>query len=192
LPDAFMTPGEVSSRWVLPIGQKGTEFCLWLLSILNRNSKVLELTCDPMAAALFRDRFLLALGNVLTLALNDDSIPTSARQYCRYGLARRANDIVSNSLRETISSEEVARELGVSRQILWLAFRDVMNISPHQYILKRKLQEVRRDLINTTTSQENVSDIAAKYGFQDFSRFGQFYRRMYGELPSKTLSSAKP
>ncbi|MGI9201104.1 MAG: hypothetical protein ACR2QL_08605, partial [Woeseiaceae bacterium] len=42
LPDAFMTPGEVSSRWVLPIGQKGTEFCLWLLSILNRNSKVLE------------------------------------------------------------------------------------------------------------------------------------------------------
>jgi AraC family ethanolamine operon transcriptional activator len=84
-----------------------------------------------------------------------------------------------------ISVSDLHSQLGVSGRTLELAFSDVLGISPAQYILAYRLNFARCVLL---TKGERVSTTAELAGFRDGSRFAYQYRRLFGELPSQTLS----
>ena len=85
-----------------------------------------------------------------------------------------------------MSTQDIARELEVSSRVLQFAFRDVLQTSPYEFVLRRKLSAVRRDLLDTLSAGSTVTDIASRYGFTELGRFSRRYRQMFGELPSST------
>ena len=84
-----------------------------------------------------------------------------------------------------IGVSDLHLQLGVSRRTLELAFADVLGISPAQYVLAYRLNFTRSMLL---TKGERVTKSAELAGFRDGSRFAYQYRRLFGELPSQTLS----
>jgi AraC family ethanolamine operon transcriptional activator len=82
----------------------------------------------------------------------------------------------------------VCENLGVSRRAVEKSFAGVLGISPAQYLLACRLNNLRRSLLGSTT---RVADGLADAGFSDASRAARQYRRLFGELPSSTLDRAE-
>jgi len=87
-----------------------------------------------------------------------------------------------------LSVGDVARVCHVSVRALQLAFRRHLDTTPMAYLRRVRLDRVRADLSAADPSAgATVTEIAARWGFADASRFGAHYRRMYGETPRQTL-----
>lgn len=101
----------------------------------------------------------------------------------RYDLVKRGRDFVTAHANSNASTEGLARQLGASYRVLNYAFRDVVGVSPYQYIITQRLHAARRMLRDDGTS---VLDAAVEAGFTTPSRFARQYQRLFGELPSAT------
>jgi len=84
----------------------------------------------------------------------------------------------------------LCRVAGVSERGLRNAFRSVYGMSPKQYLLTERLQEVRRELSDARRGPTTVTHVAATYGFFELGRFAASYRQAFGEAPSDTLRAA--
>ena len=60
-------------------------------------------------------------------------------------------------------------------------------MSPTQYVLLRRLKEVRRALRDANLDMASVEEVAHRFGFAELSRFAESYRATFGEAPSATL-----
>ncbi|WP_422038640.1 helix-turn-helix domain-containing protein [Roseibium sp.] len=56
------------------------------------------------------------------------------------------------------------------------------------YLRVLRLNRARRKVGDRAFSGQSIGDIAAEEGFWDWSRFTNYYRRQFGELPSETRS----
>jgi len=59
--------------------------------------------------------------------------------------------------------------------------------NPTQYVLLRRLKEVRGALREADPNIVNVADVAHRFGFTQLGRFAGKYRAISGETPSTTL-----
>jgi len=66
------------------------------------------------------------------------------------------------------------------------AFTKQLSVGPLTYLRILRLHLARRALLQRNRSAETIGDIAANYGFWNWSRFTQQYRKQFGELPSDT------
>ena len=66
------------------------------------------------------------------------------------------------------------------------AFSSTLGIPPMAYFRIARLHKVRRCLLSLSNADHSIGDLAAKYGFWDWSRFTHHYKLQFGELPSKT------
>lgn len=81
----------------------------------------------------------------------------------------------------------LCRAAAVSRRTLEYAFRDAFGRSPLAFLRMQRLHSARHALRTTAHADARVADIAHQQGLFELSRFAADYRRMFGELPSKTL-----
>jgi AraC-like DNA-binding protein len=89
---------------------------------------------------------------------------------------------------DRVKVKDVYEKLGVSRRAVEKSFADVLGISPAQYLLACRLNNLRQSLLGSTL---RVADGLADTGFMDASRAARQYRRLFGELPSSTLRRAQ-
>jgi AraC family ethanolamine operon transcriptional activator len=82
---------------------------------------------------------------------------------------------------------ELAGTLRVTPRALEYAFESAVGVPPARYILSRRLNRVRRDILAKRAT--TVTAAASRRGFENLSRFAAQYRDLFGELPSETLSS---
>jgi AraC-like DNA-binding protein len=85
---------------------------------------------------------------------------------------------------------EVSRAIGVSSRTLRAACQMQLGLSPHAYLMLRRMQAVRRTLLQADPVIARVTAIATEHGFWELGRFAQKYRQIFGETPSKTLKYA--
>jgi AraC-like DNA-binding protein len=85
---------------------------------------------------------------------------------------------------------EIADALGISARALQQAFRSYVGISPHQYLLARKLHLARQQLNRPPLIRSPVTDAAITAGLTHFGRFSASYRALFGETPRATLARA--
>jgi AraC family ethanolamine operon transcriptional activator len=130
------------------------------------------------------DRMLdaLAMGVCEALGTREEHVLRGAR--AEY--VRRARDYIEAHLEDAILLSRVATYAGVSTRTLELAFRDVLGVAPMDYILTRRLNKVRRHLLNNGRSIETLAGLALEYGLSHFGRFSLHYKTLFGELPSET------
>jgi AraC family transcriptional regulator, ethanolamine operon transcriptional activator len=157
-----------------------------LLSVTTSNGILGDV---PWAAAL-REQALSLLSEALmaTRSVGSDDLP---KQLHGASLVERALFVLDTSPDlVNVSSGRLAQELGCGRRTLEQAFRNVLHCSPYQYLMARRLNNARRELLmpfgNTT-----VTAAATAQGFEHLARFSAGYCRLFGELPSVTLARAK-
>ena len=102
-------------------------------------------------------------------------------------LVRRAEDYMRAHLGDPLSVLDLCRELAVSERTLHYAFQEVRGLSPMAYFQAVRLNAVRRE-VRAAADTVTVHDIAQRWGFWHTGEFAAAYRRLFGELPSQTLS----
>ena len=119
---------------------------------------------------------------VLSLLLNEiatknytnieTSVPNTLSEKCTAYIAEHIN--------EPISVEDIAKELNVSASHLAHSFKKQMNISIHQYILKKKLVIAHHKILDGTPATQ----AAIECGFNDYSGFYKQFKKMFNKAPS--------
>lgn len=82
--------------------------------------------------------------------------------------------------------QRLCRHTGVSKRTLEYAFDEQIGVSPKQFINSIRLNAVRKQHRSGTVHK--VVDAANAWGFWHMGQFARDYRKLFGELPSATLS----
>jgi AraC family transcriptional regulator len=169
--------------------------------------RIVELAVRPGVAA--NDRIALHLRNCLIPAIdrqdgvNDqfvDRLTTAlnihfARVYggmhfpqplVSGGLApwqlRLARDTINANFEGELKVEQIARECKLSANYFAKAFTRSTGISPHRWLMRRRV-DVAKDLMLTTDS--SLVEISLKCGFSDQSHFTKVFAKATGETPGR-------
>jgi len=95
---------------------------------------------------------------------------------------RLARDTINANLEGDISLEQVADECRLSVSYFAKAFARSTGISPHRWLMQRRV-DVAKDLMLTTDS--SLVEISLKCGFSDQSHFTKVFAEATGETPGR-------
>lgn len=95
-------------------------------------------------------------------------------------------DYIDNHLNAVIETSKLVEISGWSQYHFIRKFNDEVGLTPRQYIIEKKLEEVKKLLINTDLS---VQDIAIDLGFNSTSSLSQVFKKRYHKTPLKYRKS---
>ena len=95
---------------------------------------------------------------------------------------RRVLDFIAAHLNDDHSIAELARECGLSSGYFSRAFRQTTGVTPHQWVMRRKVERARQLLLGNGLG---LADIALVCGFVDQSHFTRVFTKLEGESPGK-------
>jgi AraC-like DNA-binding protein len=149
------------------------------------NSSVL---CNSIAANAFEQFIMTALllshPHNYSEALQRRNKPIAPRD------VKRAIDYIEGHLESVIGLGDIVAASGVPGRTLFRHFSDHRGVSPMRYLRLARLQKVREELQQAEPEQD-VSEIAMRWGFEHLGRFAVEYRERFGERPSETLKSQR-
>jgi AraC family transcriptional regulator len=95
---------------------------------------------------------------------------------------RRVTEFVDAHLGERLSVSRLAAAAGLSERHFARAFRQEVGETPHQWIMKRRIERATEWLANSDTPLEQI---AAQCGFVAISHFGRMFKVVTGETPRR-------
>lgn len=111
---------------------------------------------------------------------------TRLRTQSRGGLPprvlRRVRDYIETHLDDSISLQDLASTAGLSISHFTRAFKQSEGMTPHRYLLHRRVRRALGLLAETTLA---LSEVAMASGFADQSHFCRQFRRFVGATPSR-------
>ena len=93
---------------------------------------------------------------------------------------KRAVDYIEDNLDKDINFEIVAKEVGMSAFYFQRIFTAIIGISPTAYIRNRRLTVAAQEI---SKNNENILDIALKYGFESHEAFSRAFKNFHGIIP---------
>jgi AraC-like DNA-binding protein len=81
---------------------------------------------------------------------------------------------------QAITRQELAAEVGVSKDYLSHIFHQEIGFSPWEYLLRYRIQQSKTRL---RSSHDSITEIAAQVGFNDLSHFNRVFRKRVGCTP---------
>lgn len=97
----------------------------------------------------------------------------------------RSKDYIDTYFSSPISVESLALEVGLSEYHFFRLFKSVFSLSPHQYIIQKRLWFARSIL---KSEQLDVSTVSILSGFSDIYSFSKAFKKHFGFSPSKILA----
>jgi AraC-like DNA-binding protein len=95
-------------------------------------------------------------------------------------LAARLVETVSGRQQNPVDLDGAAREVGLSPFYFLRLFKQVLGVTPHQYLIRSRLRRAARLLAD---SRRSITDIAFDVGFGDLSNFVRTFHRAAGVSP---------
>ncbi len=92
-----------------------------------------------------------------------------------------AVDYMRKNYSYPLTVEAVARRCGVDRSHLFRLFKQHLQLSPQQYLIRLRLNKAE-ELLQTTSL--SVSEVAFSCGFNDLCHFSRLFKRRFGVPPS--------
>jgi AraC-like DNA-binding protein len=105
----------------------------------------------------------------------------------RTSIIRRFERALEDAGDNPVYLPEVCAAVGVSDRTLRLHCQEQLGMSPHRYLLVRRLNLARRELARADPASMTVTEVATKFGFWELGRFSAAFYRLFGEHPSTTL-----
>ena len=106
--------------------------------------------------------------------------------------ARRVSDAlrrIEAAAHEPLALADLAREAATSPYHFLRTFRQVVGMTPHQFVLHTRM---RRAAVRLRTTDEPISTIAFDAGFGDLSTFNRRFRRLMGCSPGAYRKARRP
>jgi len=133
---------------------------------------------DSMHTTLFTKGILdesetLALVDQVEVERNPLSHPTSA-------LVKQVLAYLHQNYTQPVTRKDIAAAVGVSENYLSQIFRQEMTISPWDYLNRFRIQQARELLF---LSNETITQIATRVGFNDSAYFSRVFRKHTGQSP---------
>jgi AraC family transcriptional regulator len=134
-------------------------------------------------------------GESLCLALfarvrSQYGIAKSAHGATRPGLSRHASERVREYVQAHLDADlclaKLALVVELSPQHFAIAFRTSFGTTPHQYVLRQRIEHAKRALHCATPS---IADVAFSLGFATQSHFTAVFRRVVGVTPRRYRDS---
>lgn len=97
-------------------------------------------------------------------------------------LAHQLKKDIDRNLHRNISIDDLAKTWHFSRTYLSRVFKQEFHISPHQYLLERKVEKAKILLMNPDMK---TTEIVALLGFSDESHFSKVFKRLTGVSPKQ-------
>jgi len=88
--------------------------------------------------------------------------------------------LMEANLEDLLTSDELAKYVGITRRQLERLFRNHLNYTPNQYYLGLRLRNAKRLLLQTDKS---ITDISMICGFKSLPHFSKCYKDMFGLSP---------
>ena len=101
----------------------------------------------------------------------------------------RARDLADRHYAKALGVEEMAAAAGLSRAHFSREFRRAFGVSPHAYLLTRRLERAATLLRNTDRS---VAEICLDVGLQGIGSFTTSFKRAFGRTPTEYRASFPP
>ncbi|MCP8465797.1 AraC family transcriptional regulator [Pseudomonas sp. ZM23] len=154
---------------------------------------------DPRAEAAFERLYgslTLARGSAAALAGEEALFdllrivgacaPLAASLHTASGLAR-ARALIDDEPGQALTLAHLAEAAELSRFQLLRGFSRAYGLTPHAYLLQRRLELARRLLAEGGT----LADVACRCGFADQSHMTRLFRRLYGLSPYRYAVSLR-
>jgi AraC family transcriptional regulator len=123
-------------------------------------------------------------------ALEADAIPAKKR-VTREELYKRltiVKDYISSCYPEEITLEHLSATCYLNPFHLLREFKKLYHITPHQYLIKTRLQEAERMI---ATSQKPIIRVLQEVGFSDPASFGKLFKKQFGVSPGAYRTGIK-
>lgn len=95
---------------------------------------------------------------------------------------QQAIDYIHTHLNRELSLDELASVVNISPTYFASLFKKVMGISPHQYVIKQRVEQAKLMLSKTDLA---IADIALQVGFSSQSHLTQQFKRLTGMTPKQ-------
>lgn len=97
-------------------------------------------------------------------------------------LVEKALAVVDKHLRDPFNATDLSHALSVSREHLSRVFRDELNITPHDYITRRKILGACELLKDTSL---RAKEVASELGFDSHAHFTRTFKRIMQMTPTR-------
>jgi AraC-like DNA-binding protein len=94
---------------------------------------------------------------------------------------RKVRTYIAENLGTTLSIGDLAALVRLSRFHFSRAFKDTFGDTPHQYVLRRRIEHAQGLMLSTKTT---LAEIALECGLVDQAHLGRSFRRIVGETPA--------
>lgn len=101
----------------------------------------------------------------------------------------RARDLADARYAEPLGVEDMATAAGLSRAHFSREFRAAFGVSPHAYLLTRRLERAAA-LLRTT--DHSVAEVCVDVGLRSVGSFTTSFKRAYGKTPTAYRASFPP
>lgn len=121
--------------------------------------------------------------DVLTLALNE--VRPQAYQLSRsrsFSLFRVKEFVAQQLSHPQLSTAMIEAGTGLSARYIHALFQPEQT-SLMRYVWDARLTQCHRDLLNPALANQRISDIALRWGFNDFAHFSRAFKQKYGASP---------
>jgi AraC family transcriptional regulator len=162
---------------------------------LRASRKVAEPRLSAMVAAVHAEMvagfpsgrlFLDSIEQAMAVTLvNGHAVRHRPVQIYRGGLGsarlRRIKELVHARMENDLSLDEMAQSVGLSTAHFARMFRKSTGETPHQFVLRQKLERAKRML---RVPDARVLDVALACGFKTQQHFAQAFREVWGVSPT--------
>ncbi|SDE23804.1 helix-turn-helix transcriptional regulator [Paraburkholderia lycopersici] len=149
----------------------------WQPDLFEGLNALYELIVDPRQSALRKECAIVAYFTKLQQSLNP--APVSAREP-NQRLARAAEFIDDNYTR-ALKLEEICAAADLSPSYLIRAFRERYGMTPHAYVVNRRIEFSRTQL----RRGHAIADVAAQAGFADQAHLQRVFRQFVAATPGQ-------
>lgn len=180
----------IPEQAIFPLSsQRALQFRNSLYNLINHQATLDALGKNHELSILFREWLLDELQAILSNCFK--VLPAKVNPKARHDIFQQAIRQIDTQTKEPLSTQILARRMGVSSRVLQYAFQEHLQVSPLQYILHKKLHEVKDALsLGRTSETSSVAQFATLYYLSHLGRFSVNYKKLFGESPSETLNKA--
>jgi AraC-like DNA-binding protein len=114
------------------------------------------------------------MGRKLNVQVTDSEADTRERLW-------RARRFMDECYDRPLNLTEISREACLSRYHFLRRFRDTFETTPHQYLIKKRIEKAKWLLRVRTLS---VTDICFEVGFESLGSFSSLFRKRVGDAPA--------
>lgn len=115
------------------------------------------------------------------------NVSTQRSLYLQHSAASKMIDFVSRNPDCLLTIEDLARKFSISSRQLHRQFRELLGITPQEFVLRSRIHAAAAALRNT---DEPIASLSERFGFCDQSAFTKRFHNVIGTTPARYRKSS--